>query len=86
MSDDRQQARKPVKQFRILSIEKAEPPGSVTGGEWYRYTIEHDASPIDGMRSGTLKSVKQHLEEYVENLNARATYGYSAYAARKVKK
>lgn len=76
----------PIKQFRIMSIERTDPPENVSGGEWYRYTIDHDASPIDGLRSGSYQSVKQHLEEYVANLNARAAYGYSNYAARKAKK
>lgn len=86
MNDDQQNALNPIKQFRLVSIEKTDPPEDVSGGEWYRYSIEHDSSPIDGMRSGTLRSVTQHLEEYVENLNARASLGYSAYAARKPKK
>ena len=86
MDDHQHNPTKPSKQFRIVSIEKTDPPANVSGGEWYKYTIEHDASSIDGMRSGSLRSVEQHLEEYVEKLNSRATYGYSAYAAKKVKK
>ena len=86
MDDDNRKMLNPIKQFKILSIEKTDPPGNVTGGEWYRYIIEHDASPIEGIRSGTLRSVQQHLEEYVENLNARAFHGYSTYTTRKAKK
>ena len=74
------------KPFTILSIEKTDPPENVSGGEWYRFTIEHKTAQINGFRSGTLRSVKKHLEEYVETLNTRAALGYSAYAAKKVKK
>ena len=86
MDDHQNNTEKLPKPFRILSIEKTDPPESVSGGEWYRYCIEYKASPIEGIRAGTLSSVKQHLEEYLEKLNARATLGYSAYAARKTKK
>lgn len=85
MDEDNRSTLNPIKQFKIVSIEKTDPPGDA-GGEWYRYIIEHDASPIQGVRSGTRSSVQQHLEEYVENLNARAFHGYSTYAARKTKK
>ena len=75
-----------IQQFEILSIEITEPPGNTEGGEWYRYTIGHPSSPIQGLRSGTLKSVRKHLEEYVEQLNARTRFGYSSYANSKTKK
>jgi hypothetical protein len=84
--DDQQDEQKMPKQFSVLSIEKTEPPANVEGGEWYRYSIGHESSPINGLRSGTLNSVKRYLEEYVETLNDRASYGYSAYATRKAKK
>ena len=86
MDDYQQDGETPEKPFRILSIEKTDPPENVAGGEWYRYFIEHKSSPIDGLRSGTLRSVTKHLEEYVETLNSRATHGYSPYAAKKEKK
>lgn len=86
MGDSEQKSARTVNQFRIVSIERVDPPENVSGGEWYRFSIEHDASPIDGMRSGTLNSVRQHLEEYVEKLNERASFGYSSYATRKPKK
>ena len=37
----------------------------------------------DGKRAGSKKAVTGYVEEYVENLNRRATLGYSAYATRK---
>ena len=86
MDDQEQKTEKITKLFKIIKIEKADPQGKTTGGEWYLYSIEHESSPIDGMREGTLSAVKKHVEEYVENLNDRATHGYSAYAAKKVKR
>jgi len=74
------------RKFRVTTIEKTEPPEGVEGGEWYHYVIDHHASKIEGKRSGTLQSVRSYVEEYADNLNQRATLGYSAYAARKVKK
>jgi len=69
--------------FSITSIEKVDPPTGMPDGEWYHYVISQGPSKIDGKRPGTLKSVTAHVEEFVENLNLRATLGYSAYAAKK---
>jgi hypothetical protein len=76
----------PVNKFRVVSIEKTTPPESVSGGEWYRYVIQHNATTLNGLRSGTLNSVAEYLDDYVEKLNARPYWGYSTYATRNVKK
>ena len=86
MDNDSPEAGATMKPFEILSIELTAPPGNIEGGEWYRYSIGHPSSPIQGLRSGTLKSVRKHLEEYVEQLNARTRFGYSSYANSKSKK
>ena len=86
MDDDSPDTGPETNQFKILSIEITEPPGNIEDGEWYRYSIGHASSPIQGLRSGSLNSVRKHLGEYVEKLNARARCGYSAYATNKGKK
>jgi hypothetical protein len=83
MVDQQQNDDTRVNQFRVLVIEKTEPPENATAGEWYRYVIGHEATSINGMRSGSLRSVTLHLEEYVEKLNSRTYWGYSHYATRK---
>ena len=72
--------------YRIVSIEKMDPPEGVADGDWYHYQISHGPSKIVGKRAGTLESVTEHAEDYIDKLNQRATSGYSAYAARKTKK
>lgn len=72
--------------FRLISIEKIDPPTDNSNEEWYHYVIGQGTSKIDGKRSGTLNSVTQHAEEYIDNLNQRSWLGYSAYATRKVTK
>jgi hypothetical protein len=82
MSEQAQENRK----YNIQSIEEIEAPeGMDSGQQWYQYVISHGPSRIEGKRPGTLESVKKHAEEYTENLNQRATLGYSAYATRKPK-
>jgi hypothetical protein len=71
------------RRFRVTSIEKAGAPDGMLEGEWYHYVISRGPSKIMGKRPGTLQSVTEHAEEFVENLNRRAAPGYSAYAARK---
>lgn len=69
--------------FPVTSIQKTEPPAGVTGGEWYEYIIGEGSSSIRGKRAGSLQAVTEYVEEYADNLNRRASLGYSAYAARK---
>jgi hypothetical protein len=71
------------RKFRVTSVEKSDPPKGISGDDWYHYVISQGPSKIMGQRPGTLKSVTEHAEEFVENLNRRAALGYSAYAARK---
>jgi hypothetical protein len=72
--------------YYLASIEKIDPPEGMTDGEWYHYVISQGTSKIEGKRPGTLESVTEHVEEYMENLNLRNNLGYSAYASRKPKK
>ncbi len=72
--------------YRLMSVEKIDPPEGMPNGSWYRYVIGQGTSRIEGKRLGTLKSVTRHAEEYAENLDTRATIGYSAYVSRKQKK
>ena len=71
------------REFIVAEVVRIERPDGVAGGNWYRYTIEHGSAPIEGIRSGSLQSVRQHAEEFADNLNQRALHGYSSYAARK---
>ena len=75
-----------AREFVVTEVVETEPPQGLSGGKWYRYTLSNAASPITGMRSGSLKSVRQYAEEFADNLNQRALLGYSAYAARRTKK
>ncbi len=74
------------REFFVIDVVKIDPPDGMSGGNWFRYTIGHGSSPITGIRSGNLKTVRRHAEEFAENLNRRALHGYSAYAARKLQK
>lgn len=69
--------------FKITKIEKIDPPEGMPDGDWYHYVIGRGTSEIQGKRPGTLESVTEHAEEFIENLNRRALLGYSAYAAPK---
>lgn len=75
-----------AREFIVTKVVEIDPPEGTSRGTWYRYTIEHGSSPIEGIRSGTLRSVRRHAEEFAENLNRRALYGYSSYATRNMPK
>ncbi len=72
-----------ARKFHVISIEKSDPPEGMGEGEWYHYVIGGGSSQITGKRPGTLKSVTDHVEEFVGNLNQRPALGYSPNAARK---
>ncbi|TNF90498.1 MAG: hypothetical protein EP300_02900 [Gammaproteobacteria bacterium] len=74
------------RQFQVTRIEKTAAPTGETGQQWYEYVIGEGTSAITGKRAGSRKSVKQYAEEFAENLNRRATLGYSPYAARTTRK
>lgn len=70
-------------EYTVIDVVKTDPPRGIHDGNWFRYTIKHGSSPITGMRSGSMNSVRRYAEEFAENLNERTLTGYSAYRARK---
>jgi hypothetical protein len=80
-----QEAPKRDNRYRVISVEKTDPPEGMPGKNWHRYVIEQGTSRIEGFRPGTLKSVTEHAETCAEDLNNRGVRGYSAYAPRKQK-
>lgn len=72
--------------YKVLSVEKTEPPEGLPEGLWHRYVIGQNDSKIEGFKPGTLQTVTQHAEEFAENLNARSSKGYSTYSSRKPNK
>ncbi len=74
------------REYVVTEVVKTDPPRGTSSGTWYRYTIGHASSPISGVRSGTLKAVRQYARTFAENLNLRALQGYSAYSARRLQK
>jgi len=74
------------REYIVTDVVKTSPPKGIHSGDWYRYTIGHGSSPISGMQSGSLKSVRLYAEAFAENLNQRALLGYSAYSARRLQK
>ena len=74
------------REYFVTDVVKSDPPKGLSGDNWYRYTIGHGSTPISGLRSGSLKSVRRYAEEFAENLNLRALLGYSVYAARRLQK
>ncbi|UCH38611.1 MAG: hypothetical protein JSU67_10560 [Gammaproteobacteria bacterium] len=74
------------REYIVTEVVKTSRPKGIQSGDWYRYTIGHGSSPISGVRSGSLKSVRRYAEEFARNLNLRALQGYSAYAARRLQK
>lgn len=71
--------------YRVISVEKTEPPEGMPLADWHHYIIRRGKSIIEGSQIGSLKAVTQYAEEFVEGLNERAVKGGSTYTARKKK-
>ncbi len=64
--------------FRLVSVERTEPPEGAAGKNWYRYTIRQGANAINGYLQGTSAAVKHAAEQIVNQLNERRAgrWGY----------
>lgn len=73
--------------YKVVSVEKTDPPEGADGGNWYRYVVGRgDSSSLVGSRRGTLKQVTEHAETLADDLNARSgRKGKSVWAPRQQK-
>jgi len=64
--------------FRLVAIERTEPPSGAGGKNWYRYTIRQGANAMNGYLQGTATGVKHAAEQIVGQLNERRAgrWGY----------
>lgn len=68
--------------YQLESIEETNPPEGINTGIWYSYIIGRGTSKINGAKLGTLRSVTEHAESVVEDLNERANKHGSIYVSR----
>jgi hypothetical protein len=72
--------------YKVVSVEKTEPPEGVDGGNWYKYIVGRGDSSLVGSRRGTLKQVTEHAQTLVNDLNARSgRKGKSVWAPKQQK-
>jgi hypothetical protein len=58
--------------YEVVSVRRAEAPPGVEGTNWHRYEIAFEGSnTIHGYQPGSLKAVRQAVEEMVGQLNER---------------
>jgi hypothetical protein len=69
-----------VTKFNIECIEKSDPPKDMTGDNWYRYIVMQNGRKITGFKTGSLKSVTEHVESFTQGLNERSIGGVSPNA------
>lgn len=75
-----------TKEYKLVRVEKTDPPEGADNGSWYRYVIECGNSTIVGSRRGSLQQVTNHASTFVDDLNARPRIpGRSMWAPRQKK-
>ncbi len=58
--------------YKIVSVQRAEPPLGGKGSNWYQYVIAFEGTKtIHGCRQGSVKAVTTAVEEIVAKLNER---------------
>ncbi|MBZ0071534.1 MAG: hypothetical protein WCY26_07750 [Thiohalobacteraceae bacterium] len=68
-------------EYKLIRVEKAEPPAGVNGGSWYRYVVTRKNAEIVGNRCGSLQQVRRYAQEFTDALNTRAiALGHSVWA------
>jgi len=76
------------KEYCVVSIEKTKAPDGTEGSNWYKYIVARENSTIVGNMRGSLSQVTKYADEFVENLNSRASFprGRSTWAPSPMKK
>jgi hypothetical protein len=57
--------------FRLISIERGDPPSGGDGRDWVEYRIAQGVNVIVGHRRGSLPAVTEDVRKVVEGLNER---------------
>ena len=58
--------------YEVISVRRTEAPPGVEGTNWHRYEIAFEGSnTIHGYQPGSLRAVRQAVEEMVAQLNER---------------
>lgn len=73
------------RRYRVVSVEKSDPPEGMPAGTWHCYIIGHGSEKIKGLKAGSLNAVTQHAEAIADGFNERTTRSKSVYAPRKTK-
>ena len=71
-------------QYRVVSVQKTDPPDGIKGGNWHSYIIERGTSVVTGKKPGSMRAVTAHARQVAEDLNSRTGINAGAlYAGRR---
>lgn len=58
-----------MSRYKIISIQKANPPEGTTSKRWYQYVIANNINTITSTRAGSEKEVRKVAADAVKRLN-----------------
>ena len=61
--------------YQVVSIKKGVRQASCPGATWYTYVVGNGSSTITGHRPGPREEVREHVDRFVAELNARGVRG-----------
>jgi hypothetical protein len=68
--------------YKVMRVEKSEPPDGASGRHWHRYILENGRSTITGHREGSHKDVLAYATLCAEQLNTRGVTAQSIWSPR----
>ena len=68
--------------FNIMNIEKISTPEGMVGDNWYQYVVGQGSSEINGLTTGTLRQVTEHVNKVIDDLNERSKGNKTGYSQR----
>jgi len=67
--------------FNVMNIEKISTPNGMVGDNWYQYVVGQGSSEINGLTTGTLKQVTEHVNNIIDDLNDRSKGKKTGYSS-----
>lgn len=60
-----------MSRYKIINIQKVNPPEGATTQRWYQYIIANDINTITSLRAGSEKETQKIASESVKRLNEK---------------
>ncbi len=71
-----------LSKFSVVAVSECDAPPGAEKGRWTHYVVANQHTRIEGIHRGSVVQGRRHATEFADELNARASNGYSTWAPR----